>query len=455
MLNLKPLERGLGDFLETEFTGIDQNGIYRPKSAKDLSGTDLSFTLKGICRAWSKANTSRGIYLTKPVQLDVSENKEFFEFLLFFWLQRFNNLMANHLLPVFKPFRESLPFAVGRVDLVALEAKMERSTFQFDCDFSNVSSDVDVLRILKDGYIEVLRRASSMTATEGEILALVGRGLQILKNVPSSKNPVSNALKVRWKIRDVGMAGSHLARLAPLIEAVTFFSNYIPSTQEGLLAKKGNVQGVLFNMNYLLEYVVRRAIRTLYSDLEPQKKEFANGQINRIVVRNGDRKKSKHMNPDCVGIFSRVNTDLPAKVINFINDKVYIFDAKHKTIGDSRSTQAGFGRDDFYQLVAYSSTHSNSGKREGIYGLIGIESESSFLNDKNWALRRYVTGGREKTTAILNISFDQRNLDLVQIPIRFGQFLYDLGRIEEDQSDLLYKALGISIIEEACELLTG
>jgi len=79
MLNLRPLKRGLEEFLESEFTGIDQNGIYRPKSAKDLSGNDLSFTLKGICRAWAKANTSRGIFLTQPVPLDSQENKEFFE----------------------------------------------------------------------------------------------------------------------------------------------------------------------------------------------------------------------------------------------------------------------------------------------------------------------------------------------------------------------------------------
>jgi hypothetical protein len=443
---LKPGKATFRDRFAAEYAGIDGSSVYYPKSIEELRGSQLRHALKGMVVAWNIAQSSKGFIPTDTVSA-AHQNSEFFEFLLYFWLLKFNRTISAHLLPLFKERSDREMFLKGKVNFCLFEIEDESEFRGFLCNYSDLSLDFPFFRILKDGYREVIARLADGQETFPEVSALAGQGLSLLKRVPTSPSPMENAFKQLNLIDDKGRVTNLPQKVALLSEPVTFFANLIANRYSGASANPSYLPGFLVNLNYLLEFVLRRALRTTYKDLNAQKKAFDDGKINDIYVLKGDGSLSnKYMNPDCVGIFSSMSDRIDDRLKNFFEDKIYIFDAKHKIFSAEDEIES-IGRNDFFQIVSYSTTHFNRENRKGVYGLVGLELQETVIEDRQFASREYIATGSNSKCSLIRIETERASVDVVQIPMRFGQFLYDLGLAEDDEHDAIYANLGKNILE--------
>jgi len=454
LMHLPPLERRLSQFRRSEFTGIDSSDVYYPKSIPKLRGPALRYALSGIIRAWSTSNTSSGIYMSDSTTLDSSANPEFYEFLLYFWLLRFNSLSAAYLLPIFKSKSEYREFIVGKVDFPRYELEAcSRTQLGFFCEYNNLSFDLPYYRVIKDGYRDLLRRLNKNDLLISGVFRLIYQGLQLVNRVPHSNDFIRNAMVVREKADPQGRIIGLPQKVLPLSELIQFFSAYILKEDRGVSPGISFMQGILFNLNYLMEYILRRSLRSTYSNFEIQKNLFSGGAINKVHFRQqGNIANLGSMRPDCKGVFSKFNDWIPASLQTFFEGKIYIFDAKHKVFSSNDELER-IGRDDLYQIISYSATHNNLEARQGIYGLVGLETESTLELDDNFKMREYIKLDPRSKTGVVLVESDKRTTEVLQIPFRFGQFLHDLGKVGETNQELIYQRAGINLLQAVFQAL--
>jgi hypothetical protein len=438
--------------LKSDFAGIDSSGVYYPKSIKNLRGLELQFALKGMLNAWIIAQTNTGIIRTEKIKLDGSKYSEFYSFLLLYWIRRFNLEIAAFLAPEFREHESKQMFLKGRVDLVKLFCSEFKGAELITGRYNDLSFDFDHLKVLKDGYRDLLAKINVDEPLARDLFNLTCQGLDLLRAVPSSDNPKVNALRLYNNF----ISGHGKEVLPPkaenLYDAIQFFSKSITKNTTEALPSDGELEGLLFNLNYLLEYIVRKALRSTYSDLKTQERLFANDQINNIrVVRGNGSLSRRQMKPDCLGVFANMNPHLSDEIRNFFESKIYIFDAKHKIIGGDDDA-IELSRSDFYQIISYSTTHFNPDARNGVYGLVGLEAEQSICSDDHYSSRNYIGLGKASVSALVRIESDQQSVEVANLGFKFGQFLYDLGRSPETNHDAIYGKLGENILNAVMEL---
>ncbi|AFX99940.1 5-methylcytosine restriction system specificity protein McrC [Bdellovibrio bacteriovorus] len=446
--------------LEHEYAGIDQDGVYLPKSLKMLSGEDLRTALRGVQCAWQRTTMGKGIYSTDSVTTDACTHKEFLEFLVLVWLRRFNFVLAQHLNPIFVRVSKSQNFCLGYVDYSKFEIESELGQTAFNCVYSELTFDRAEFRVIKDGYVQFVNHLIALGLNTKSIVRECTNGLQIVKDIPKSSDPISNAHNVRLRSGiDIMKNPSSIelpVKMMSLTEVIDFFSHYLMYGIKGVSKDKFRFKGLLFNLNYLLEIVLRCSLRSLYSDYSLQTEVFKDDEINEIqVIRNGQVVRYRNMRPDCQGVFSEFHPSVPKKLAKDFKNSIYLFDAKHKVLVKDQQVE-DTKRNDLYQIVSYARTHNNRLSLQSFYGLVCLDEVTGIVPYGDILQGRYIRFGSDSNALTNKIIYDENEFDIFQIPINFAQLLFDVGSVATNEEvDKIFFLFGVELLSSIQETKTA
>jgi len=342
---------------DTEYVGIYEDGFLPAKCIP--SGAEDANALTGIADLWSNLSESsnHGFLETRAAKMHGAKHLAFYFLLLYAWLRRSNQDISHHLRPVFLSQGRISPSLRGQVDYFRSNVLNRGLLGNFSSRVTSLGFSLRQLMALRDAY-EFL--SSSNLAPSDQYLRdkfnhEVSYGLSLLSEVPRSINPEVNALFIREHSNGKGLGLP--PKLQNLAWAVSLAVDIILNRENGVLGAARGTNGLLFNMNYLLQLVIQKACEGVGGK---RTNSLFNRGINKVVNANG-------MEPDVFGAF---------------RDGIhFIIDAKHKIFVSPRQNKSQFGisdgisqpidRDDFYQIVSYTTTHHLT-EGPARYGLAGL-----------------------------------------------------------------------------------
>ena len=425
----------------TEYVGIDSSGTIPAKSLEFLVGPDRKIALVGVAKLWGALFNERAnsIITTSSVELSPESDSGLAEILVAIWLKQFNKLLQQHLHPVFISTKERRSSVSGQVDYIDFETRMTHGEVpnDFDCRTINLTFSIPELKVIRDAY-DILPNILSRVGLQiiPEVRRELMLGAELVRPIPTSSSPMSNALSL-LRSRRVYKEKSYFIDLAQklrnLNDVVSFCVDLVVNGLTNPKSKILGMPGVVFNLNYLLEMILREAMLSVGGSKSPQ--VFLGNRINNIEFHCLEKPGAsllgrRFMQPDCFGLLQN-HQELKEYNCSDLMDHIYIMDAKHKFFA-MQGSAARVSREDFYQLVAYASTHYGKSDHRSLYAFIGLDSEISVVRNLENVTGRYVDFGAGKVS-VNRIEFGNSKgpLDIIQIPIKFGQFLYDIGRASQ------------------------
>lgn len=425
----------------TEYVGIDQYGPIPAKCLSFLTDEEQQRALIGIAKLWGDLfkGSRKGVSYTRAVQYCRSTDDFMYQVIIGMWLKYFNHQLLKFLLPSFVSKNERRNSVCGYVDFVSFEteALAGRIPVDFNCRINDLSFSLAELRVIRDGY-EILPRLLQRLRldTIESVRHELRYGFDLLSRVPRSVAPADNAASVLSRLRrrgDLFKLVDLSQKYIGLEQIIIFFAELIINSEANLRGNVSGLPGVVFNMNYLLELVLKKAMESVGGTADPT--IFIDGRINQIrsfeFTSEGRVKwSSRFMQPDCFGRFSSLE-QLQTIKLEKLFQHIYIFDAKHKFFSKSESPSS-VSRADFYQLVSYAGTHYGRGTLPAHYALVGLEREVCIDKAPYEGWGRYIDlpGGEGMCKlAVTKIEYGAESgaTEVGQIPMRFAQFLYDIG----------------------------
>lgn len=448
------------NYQNSEYVGVDGSEILEAKCLKGLSISDDQFriAIKGICDLWAQyvGRRSDAVVETPPHYFSSGSRDEYLFLLVDIWLAQINSILEHSLLPVFVSRKVTSPYVKGQVDFATSLVKNLGLIGPLESKVTKLAFNLPHLKVLRDVFelMACIMKVTGQGVLEKRILSQVERGLNTLKVIPVSGAPHSNAIRVaslRIKSSDPQIDGYlQLPRkLRSLVPAIDFAVDLILNSDFNIGPSGIQVNGLKFNLNYLLQFLLSDALSLNGGDMDNE--VFKERKINNVRHFNLklDIQSAKWMSPDCFGVIKNFNKGL---------DLIYILDAKHKSFFNANVELNKITREDFYQIISYASTHarqeiSAKGSKEYFYGLIGLARETTITQVDDGG-PRYITPG-DISTFEITYDIDSKSVkkNVYAIPLKFAQLLYDIGASPKPESiKEIKRRLGAEILTAYSEL---
>ena len=443
----------------TEYVGIDNERVYDPKCLSYLTNepdTNVKRQiLTSIASLWSSGyitNRKDSVIKTGKISPALKGYEEFFSFLLSQWIFLFNRDLEKHLAPIFKDKKEVSSFLRGKVNHVNAELRQLRGNNSIESTVSQLTYEIPELQICKSCILHIKKNTREIGFNSKALEKEVSRALILLRSVEELADPLSEAKKMnmkRLKIGSTRVITSLPPKLFGLNDFINFSVDLLLGLEQGLSTKSSNLnlQGIVFNLNYLFEGVIKQSFSILGGLSKSEL--FNEGKINSIesFSHDGQSITSNFLSPDVITYFKQ---PFKSPLKSMVPNVCFIFDAKHKFFSKENEISGSINRSDFHQIVAYSRTHHRKPEFEYVYGLAGLAIEKALITDEKYHTRNYVPNSQ---ASISEVSYGVENgnietFKIHRIPINFAQFLYDYSFINTDpiKTNLLFEILAINII---------
>lgn len=423
---------------DTEFIGVYEGGILSAKCVPQ--GFDETQVLIGIAKLWSKKGyvSDAALIETEGVDLSENENVAYFHLVLISWFRMCNRAIAQGLKPLFKSKIVINQSVRGKPNFFQTELKNKGLLGPIISKLYYLTLEIPELMVIRDAYEMVLSTETYFPFDKrlrADMVHALGYGLSFLNLVPSARNVQQNALIVSNRNYDLNGFNSTLpAKLRHLSRASRFCANLILRNAVGASPEQGKSNGLLLNMNFLLEKFLKFCCQN---------------QSSRVV----DNAFSDGINKVEHGILMRPD------ISGGLDDGThFILDAKHKVFVDSTgmvsasrrnrydSEISKINRDDYYQIISYSRTHHHV-DAQTLYGLVGLwvprePLKSEYIYDE---ISPIVIQSRDSTGGTNYITISRIGLNFCRLLAEYGSSS-DLNELYNFVGKNLFKKLRADIM---------
>jgi hypothetical protein len=409
---------------DTEYVGICSVGVLNAKCvAKNF---DDSFLIRGIAKLWSTKGfaSESAILETQSAKLKGKSNTKYFHLLLHTWFQICNRSLESGLRPVFRREIEIRNSLRGKPDFYKTDSLNKGMLGSIVSVVSRLGLNMPEIMVIRDAYEYSLQNDDLLPADatmRAAMITTLSRGLTILAGVPKSDNVRKNASSVfqRLTSKKTSDSSHDLARLPPklrhLSQTSAFCAKLLLNRNDGVVESEVGYSGLLLNMNYLLQRFLQNTCA------------YFAGPAHSCILSNGINyvENGISMQPDIVGALpDGDHFILDAKHKIFVNENSNDSTTKkqnQKKIVNSDGSSPMISREDFHQIISYSTTHHEIEKNT-FYGLIGL------WNAKDPLTSAYID--ERSAPSLINFKTvigGSRVIVISRLAINFARVLHEVG----------------------------